>query len=65
MGVSPEPTVAETDNLRRYLAVVEQGDWRTDEIRALREALTLALGGDHPALIKAEMVIRRREALAR
>jgi len=65
MGVNPEPKIEETDELRRYLAIIEQGDWRTDEMKTLREALNQTLSNDHPALIKADMTIRRREALER
>lgn len=63
MGVSPEPEIHESKDLRHYLAVVEQGDWRTEEIQALRSKLTDALGNDHPLLRRAELIMRRREAL--
>ena len=65
MGVTPEPTLPESEELKRYMATIEQADWRDDEIVKLRETLELALGADHPALVRADMIIRRREALAR
>jgi predicted ATP-binding protein involved in virulence len=65
MGVSPEPILPESEDLKRYMAMIEQADWRDDAVAELRASLERALGSDHPALIRADMVIRRREALAR
>jgi predicted ATP-binding protein involved in virulence len=64
MGVPPEPRLPESEDLRRYMALVEQGDWRGAEAIRLRKALEQALGADHPSLIRADMVMRRREVLA-
>lgn len=63
MAVSPEPSVAESQELSEYLALVEQGNWRSNKAVALRKKLVAALGEDHPLLIRANMTIRRREAL--
>lgn len=65
MGVPPEPTLPESEPLRRYMTLVEQGDWRTDDMRLLRSTLEETLGADHSALVRADMIIRRREALGR
>lgn len=65
MGVAPEPILPESQDLKRYMAMIEQADWRDDAVVKLRVSLEQALGADHPALIRADMVIRRREALAR
>jgi predicted ATP-binding protein involved in virulence len=65
MGVTPEPALPESDQLRHYMATVEQADWRDLEVVKLRELLEQALGADHPALVRADMIIRRREALTR
>ena len=65
MKVSPEPEVQESEKLKRYLAVVEQGDYRVDGVKELRAELDLTLGADHPSLIRADMTIRRRGALER
>jgi predicted ATP-binding protein involved in virulence len=64
MGVPPEPELPESVELRRYQALVEQGDWRSVEVLQLRKVLEGVLGADHPALIRADLVMRRREALA-
>lgn len=65
MGVTPEPTLPESDDLKRYMATIEQSDWRSEATVELRRKLELSLGADHPALVRADMIIRRREALAR
>lgn len=65
MGVAPEPTLPESDDLKRYMAMIEQSDWRAQVTEELRRALEVSLGADHPALVRADMIIRRREALAR
>ncbi len=65
MGVTPEPVVDETESLRKYMALVEQSDWRSNEVAVMRSRLEGALGADHPSLIRADMIIRRRQALAR
>lgn len=65
MKVSPEPLVAESETLKHYIALVEQGDWRSEEVIKLRTELNLVLGTDHPSLVRADMTIRRREALAK
>jgi predicted ATP-binding protein involved in virulence len=64
MDVSPEPLLPESDSLRCYMALVEQGDWRSQETTGLRTELEKVLGADHPSLIRADMVMRRREVLA-
>ena len=63
MKVSPEPEVPESEKLKRYLALVEQGDYKVDAADKLRTELDQTLGADHPSLIRADRTIRRRKAL--
>lgn len=63
MGISPEPVIDETNLLRRYMEIIEQGDWLSTEANNLRSQLESALGSDHSALIRADMISRRREIL--
>ena len=63
MRVSPEPHLPETQQLRQYLSLMEQGDWRSDAARILRQNLQSQLGADHPALIRADMIARRRQVM--
>lgn len=65
MAVSPEPVVPESDALNQYRALIEQGDWRSEEVKELRRKLSAILGEDYPFLVQADMIIRRREALER
>ena len=65
MAVSPEPTVPESRELSEYMALVEQGDWRSDDARRLRRKLSQQLGEDYPWLVRADMIMHRREALER
>jgi predicted ATP-binding protein involved in virulence len=65
MAVSPEPTVPESDALNQYMALIEQGNWRSEEAKELRRRLSAVLGEDYPFLIQADMIMRRREALER
>lgn len=65
MGVSPEPENENTEALRRYLSLVEQSDAKSPELTAQREELERIFGGDHPLLIRAGMITRRKEALNR
>lgn len=61
MKVDPEPNVKGADDLRKYLNIVEQGDWRSDEVKQMREHLDITFGKDHTVLLRADMVMRRRE----
>lgn len=63
MGVDPEPETEFSAELDQYLAEIEQGDWRLPVLRDLRTKLDAQLGPDHPALRRADMTMRRREAL--
>jgi predicted ATP-binding protein involved in virulence len=63
MNVFPEPTLPESPELEEYLKLVEKGDWRSNRAGTLRQHLALVLGEDHPSLIRADMIVRRREAL--
>jgi len=65
MHVAPEPSIQETEQLGRYMSLVEQSDWRSGEVSDLRTVLESALGADHASLIRADMIIRRREAMSR
>lgn len=63
MGVNPEPNIPESAMLEQYLQIIEQGDWRSGEASRLRQDLEQTLGPSHPKLHRADMTIRRREAL--
>lgn len=63
MGVSPTPPFPEKEKLAEYLNLVEQGDWRSNLVNQLRSDLENVLGAEHPTFVRADMVIRRREAL--
>jgi predicted ATP-binding protein involved in virulence len=65
MAVSPEPAVPESDALNQYRALIEQGNWRSEEAKELRRRLSAVLGEDYPFLVQADMIMRRREALER
>lgn len=65
MAVSPEPVVPERETLNQYMALIEQGDWRSEEVKELRRRLSAELGEDYPLLVKADMIMRRRGALER
>lgn len=65
MGVSPEVHTRQTDDLRRYLSLVEQGQGEGGDAQKLRGELNAVFGPDHPLLIKADMASRRRRALER
>lgn len=63
MGVTPEPPLEESDMLRHYLKLVEQASLDDPDIPRWRTQLIEIFGGDHPSLIRADMVVRRRRAL--
>lgn len=63
MGVTPEPSIEGSDLLRSYLRLVEQAELDDPNITRWREQLVEIFGHDHPALIRADMVMRRRLAL--
>ena len=63
MDVDPLPQNEETRRLRSYLSSVEQDDLNKQEWTQLREELNQIFGPDHPFLMKADMVIRRRRVL--
>jgi predicted ATP-binding protein involved in virulence len=65
MDVSPEPILPESQELKEYLNLVEKDDWRSDRVDTLRRHLVLTLGEDHPSLVRADMIVRRRKALER
>lgn len=65
MRVSPTPPFPEKEKLGNYLNLVEQGDWRSNSVQQLRADLESVLGAEHSTLVRADMVIRRREALER
>lgn len=63
MGVTPEPVTEGSGLLKRYLNLVEQSALDDPDISRWREELIEIFGDDHPSLIRAEMVVRRRSAL--
>jgi len=63
MGVTPEPQTEGSELLRRYLTLVEQAALDDPDIPRWRAELVEIFGNDHPSLIRADMVVRRRRAL--
>lgn len=63
MGVSPTPNLPESADLATYLDTIEQGDWRSGKVKALRKRLEANFGPDYSPFILADMIARRREAL--
>lgn len=63
MGVTPEPSIEGSDLLRRYLNLVEQAPLDDPDIPRWKAELVEIFGSDHPSLIRADMVVRRRRAL--
>lgn len=63
MGVQPEPEIDGSDLLRSYLSLIEQAELHDPNIQDWRQQLVEIFGADHPALVRADMVLRRRRAL--
>jgi predicted ATP-binding protein involved in virulence len=63
MGVTPEPPTEGGELLRRYMSLVEQASLDDPDISRWRAELVEIFGNDHPSLIRADMVARRRRAL--
>lgn len=63
MGVTPEPQIQGSELLRRYLSLVEQAELNDPDIPRWRQELVEIFGHDHPALIRGDMIVRRRQAL--
>ena len=63
MGVQPEPEIDGSDLLRSYLSLIEQAELHDPDIQDWRQQLVSIFGADHPALVRADMVLRRRRAL--
>ena len=63
MHVSPEPNLPVSKTLRDYLNLIEQGDYQSDAAGKLRQNLEQELGKDYPALLRADMITRRRQVL--
>ena len=63
MGVTPEPPTEGGELLRRYMNLVEQASLDDPDISRWRAELVEIFGNDHPSLIRADMVARRRRAL--
>jgi predicted ATP-binding protein involved in virulence len=63
MGVTPEPPTDGSGLLRRYLDLVEQASLDEPNISVWRSQLVDIFGKDHPSLVRADMVMRRRRVL--
>jgi len=63
MGVTPEPEISGSGLLRRYLSLVEQAELDDPDIQGWRQELVEIFGNDHPMLVRADMILRRRRAL--
>ncbi len=68
MGVDPVPDVPEWHALRRYHALIEDGEWQSVEAEALRARLDDHFGPRHPLMLDCDRLTRfqafksRREA---
>ena len=60
LGVSPRPNNEMSQKLSQYFDLIDQGKGDSSEAIRLKERLEQWSQGDEPALIKAEMEIRRR-----
>ena len=63
MHVDQQPPVPEKADLHRLTELVDQGRYKTDEAKVLRESLVAALGEQHPQLQRLQRSIQRQEAL--
>lgn len=63
MEVRPEPEVTSSRLLRDYLHWVEQMPLDAPDLQTWRQQLEDIFGVDHPALLRADMTLRRRKAL--
>lgn len=63
MGVTPEPPIEGGELLRRYINLIEQAPLSDPDIPRWRMELVQIFGDDHPSLIRADMVARRRRAI--
>lgn len=61
-GVDPRPEHnLATKELRRYLKLVDDGQWKTDEALGLRKRLDQRYQGEEPALLEADLLIENKE----
>lgn len=58
MGVDPIPDVPEWAKLRRYHAMIEDGEWEGEAAKALRAELDAHFGARHPAMLDCDRLIR-------
>lgn len=58
LGVDPIPDVPEWAKLRRYHAMIEDGEWESDAAKALRVELEAHFGARHPAMLDCDRLIR-------
>ncbi len=63
MLVDPYPPIAERENLKRLIELVDQGLYQNTEAQNLLANLTNSLGNNHPALLRLHRSIQRQEAL--
>jgi predicted ATP-binding protein involved in virulence len=63
MLVDPQPPVAEKADLQRLTELVDQGRYHDQKAIDLLQALTVALGPQHPQLLRLLRSIQRQEAL--
>ena len=63
MRVDPQPPVDEKPNLQKLTEWVDQGQYATNEAKALMQSLASALGEQHPQLQRLVRSIQRQEAL--
>ncbi len=63
MMVDPQPPVREKGELQRLTELVDQGDHQSVEAVQLMQSLVVALGEQHPQLLRLQRSIQRQKAL--
>jgi len=60
-AVDPVPEVEPANRLSEYTALVQQGLWKGDRSKALRQVLIDHFGENHPAILEVDRLIRLAE----
>lgn len=63
MQVDPQPPIVEKPDLQRLTELVDQGLQESPEAEKLMQSLRIALGENHPQLLRLQRSIRRHRAL--
>lgn len=63
MHFDSKQKLPESALLKKYVNIIEQGDFRSNEAKSLYAQLRASLGEDHEELVRLSLVLRRREKL--